>query len=93
MKIGIIGAGSIAAIIPNTCCKLKEAEAYAVASRSLEKAEEKDNRNSAVQRPDEQRGSYPDRRSRQLFGHSARRLAARAGCRRPVKIKKFPEKS
>lgn len=39
MKIGIIGAGSIAAIIPNTCCKLKEAEAYAVASRSLEKAE------------------------------------------------------
>ena len=56
------------------------------------KAEEKDNRNSAVQRPDEQRGSYPDRRSRQLFGHSARRLAARAGCRRPVKIKKFPEK-
>ena len=56
------------------------------------KAEEKDNRNSAVQRPDEQRGSYPDRCSRQLFGHSARRLAARAGCRRPVKIKKFPEK-
>lgn len=39
MKIGIIGAGSIARIIPDTCSKLEDAEAYAVASRSLEKAE------------------------------------------------------
>lgn len=39
MKIGILGAGSIAKIIPNTCCKLKEIEAYAVASRSIEKAQ------------------------------------------------------
>ena len=66
---------------------------YATVEDLFKKAEEKDNRNSAVQRPDEQRGSYPDRCSRQLFGHSARWLAARAGCRRPVKIKKFPEKS
>lgn len=40
MKIGIIGAGRIAKIMPETCCKLDEAEVFAVASRDLEKAKE-----------------------------------------------------
>lgn len=40
MKIGIIGAGRIAKIMPETCCKLDEAEVFAVASRDLERAKE-----------------------------------------------------
>ena len=39
MKIGIIGAGGIADIVTPTLVQLQEAECYAVASRSLEKAE------------------------------------------------------
>lgn len=39
MNIGIIGAGHIARVIPETCKNLKEADVYAVASRSIEKAE------------------------------------------------------
>lgn len=38
MKIGIIGAGGIAEIVTPTLVQLKEAECYAIASRSLEKA-------------------------------------------------------
>lgn len=40
MKIGIIGAGRIAKIMLETCCKLDEAEVFAVASRDLERAKE-----------------------------------------------------
>ena len=39
MKVGILGAGRIAATMARTLNGMKEAEAYAVASRSLEKAE------------------------------------------------------
>ena len=40
MKLGIIGAGAIAEIMANTIKGLEDVEAYAIASRSLEKAEE-----------------------------------------------------
>ena len=40
MKVGILGAGRIAATMAKTLNGMKEAEAYAVASRSPEKAEE-----------------------------------------------------
>ena len=36
MKVGILGAGRIAATMAKTLNGMKEAEAYAVASRSLE---------------------------------------------------------
>lgn len=39
MKIGILGAGSIAGTVSRTLEKMKEAECYAVASRDLAKAE------------------------------------------------------
>lgn len=39
MKIGIIGAGSIASVLADTISKMKDAELYAIASRSKEKAE------------------------------------------------------
>ncbi len=38
MRIGIIGAGGIAAVMADTAGQMKEAEIYAVASRSAEKA-------------------------------------------------------
>ncbi|MGN0130864.1 MAG: Gfo/Idh/MocA family protein [Lachnospiraceae bacterium] len=40
MKVGILGAGRIAAIMADTISKMKTAECYAVASRSMEKAME-----------------------------------------------------
>ena len=40
MKIGIIGAGRIAGTVAATLVRMPEIECYAVASRSLEKAEE-----------------------------------------------------
>lgn len=40
MKIGILGAGSIAHKMAETVCRMEKAEVYAVASRSLGKAEE-----------------------------------------------------
>ncbi len=39
MKIGILGAGNIAGTLADTMRQMEEAECYAVASRSLEKAE------------------------------------------------------
>ena len=39
MKIGILGAGNIADVVAPTIAAVKEAECYAVASRSLERAE------------------------------------------------------
>ena len=39
MKVGILGAGRIAATMAKTLNGMKEAQCYAVASRSLEKAE------------------------------------------------------
>lgn len=39
MKIGILGAGNIAAVVAPTIAAVKEAECYAVAARSLERAE------------------------------------------------------
>ncbi len=39
MKVGIIGAGGIARKMARTLSRMKEAEAYAIASRSAEKAE------------------------------------------------------
>ena len=39
MKIGILGAGNIASIVAPTLVALREIECYAVASRSLEKAQ------------------------------------------------------
>ena len=39
MKIGILGAGSIADVVTATLVQMEELECYAVASRSLEKAE------------------------------------------------------
>lgn len=39
MKIGILGTGSIANTLAKTMCQMEEAECYAVASRTLEKAE------------------------------------------------------
>ena len=38
MKIGILGAGRIAAILAETMNKMSEVECYGVASRDLEKA-------------------------------------------------------
>ena len=38
LKVGILGAGRIAAIMADTISKMKTAECYAVASRSMEKA-------------------------------------------------------
>lgn len=40
MKIGIIGAGAIAEIMANTINGMKDVECYAIASRSLKKAED-----------------------------------------------------
>lgn len=40
LKVGILGAGRIAAIMADTISKMKTAECYAVASRSMEKAME-----------------------------------------------------
>ena len=40
MKIGIMGAGYIAGLMADTISRMKEAECYAVGSRSLEKAED-----------------------------------------------------
>ena len=40
MKIGILGAGSIAHKMAETVSSMEKVETYAVASRSLEKAEE-----------------------------------------------------
>ena len=39
MKVGIIGAGGIAVTMARTLNQMEDATAYAVASRSLEKAE------------------------------------------------------
>ncbi len=39
MKIGILGAGGIAGVLASTMAGLEEAEPYAIASRTLEKAE------------------------------------------------------
>ena len=39
LRVGILGAGRIAAIMADTLSKMREAEAYGVASRSLEKAQ------------------------------------------------------
>ena len=39
MKIGILGAGNIADLVAPTIAAVKEAECYAVAARSLERAE------------------------------------------------------
>lgn len=39
MKIGVLGAGGIATVVAPTLCEMNEIECYAVASRSLEKAE------------------------------------------------------
>ncbi len=39
MKIGILGAGGIAGVLASTMAGLEEAETYAIASRTLEKAE------------------------------------------------------
>lgn len=40
MRVGILGAGSIARVMADTISKMEEATVYAVASRSLEKAQE-----------------------------------------------------
>ncbi len=40
LKVGIIGAGRIAAIMADTLKRMKKAECYAIASRSLDKATE-----------------------------------------------------
>lgn len=40
MKVGILGAGAIAEIMANTINGMKEAECYAIASRTLSKAED-----------------------------------------------------
>lgn len=40
MRIGILGAGNIAHVMAKTVCRMEQAEVYAVASRSIEKAEE-----------------------------------------------------
>lgn len=40
MKVGIIGAGAIAGVMADTLCKMARAEAYAVASRDIKKAEQ-----------------------------------------------------
>ncbi len=40
LKVGILGAGRIAAVMADTISKMKTAECYAVASRSMEKAME-----------------------------------------------------
>lgn len=40
LKVGILGAGRIAAIMADTISKMKTAECYAIASRSMEKAME-----------------------------------------------------
>ncbi len=39
MKIGIIGAGGIAGVLAMTMAQLEEVQTYAIASRTLEKAE------------------------------------------------------
>ena len=39
LRVGILSTGNIAATMANTVDKMKEARVYAVASRSLEKAE------------------------------------------------------
>ena len=38
LKVGILGAGRIAAVMADTISAMKTAECYAVASRSMEKA-------------------------------------------------------
>ena len=40
MKVGIIGAGKIAAIMADTISRMRGAEMYAVASRNMDKAME-----------------------------------------------------
>ena len=39
LRVGILSTGNIAATMADTVAKMKEARIYAVASRSLEKAE------------------------------------------------------
>lgn len=39
LRVGIIGAGDIAAVMADTLSRMKKAEAYAIASRSLERAQ------------------------------------------------------
>ena len=40
IKVGIMGAGAIAGVMADTLCKMARAEAYAVASRDIKKAEQ-----------------------------------------------------
>ena len=40
MKIGILGAGNIAGILAKTMAQMPEAECYAIAARSLDRAED-----------------------------------------------------
>ena len=40
MKIGILGAGNIAGILAKTMAQMSEAECYAIAARSLDRAED-----------------------------------------------------
>ena len=59
LKVGIMGAGKIAAIMADTIYKMKSAECVAVASRTMEKAMEF----ASIHHVTVPYGSYEERKS------------------------------